>query len=124
MADLEPVDIACPKLVNWLVDRKQVPATWPAQLAATRALIDAALTDLPDVPEAVALLTGKYIDYYVALEVLKQLKSSSTEGAKRNFFGQYTSQYVTAWTAIVAAYEVRAVLGCQLTAGCCCHPAE
>ena len=67
------------KLLEWLVDRKKVPVDWKKPLAAIRAKIAEALTDLPQSEEIQKFIEGKgtntqtfsvYLSIYFRVELL------------------------------------------------------
>ncbi|XP_074413745.1 CDK5 regulatory subunit-associated protein 3 isoform X3 [Zonotrichia albicollis] len=98
-----PIDIQTSKLLDWLLDRRHCGRRWPAQVAAVRERIRAALQDMPEHPEIRELLQGSYLHYFHCLRIVEILKG--TEASTKNLFGRYSSQRMKDWQEIVSLYE-------------------
>ncbi len=93
---------------EWLLDRKWVAADHAAQSREIRALITAALQDMPEgVPALDALLAGSYITYFTCSRIVELLRVS--EADSRNVFGRYSSQRMKDWLEIVRRYQLNNV---------------
>lgn len=82
-----PVDVPYVKLVDWLIERKQLPATWQDALKAVRGQLDAALRELPEeVAEIGSLIKGKRQQlHYQHCKRIMELLEGAQEGRVRNF---------------------------------------
>jgi hypothetical protein len=100
--------LTAPGPAEWLLDRKWVAADHAAQSREIRALITAALQDMPEgVPALDALLAGSYITYFTCGRVVELLRVS--EADSRNVFGRYSSQRMKDWLEIVRRYQLNNV---------------
>lgn len=99
-----PIDISCHKLCEWLIDRKNVPATWQKSVREVRIKIDEALEHMPPVDEVVAMLSGKYIDYFTCQKVADSLKDAGNVNQK-SWFGKFTNEHVIRWQTILDDYS-------------------
>nr|CAG4644037.1 EOG090X07S9 [Lepidurus arcticus] len=98
-----PIDIQCPKLLDWLLSRRLCPKTWHDQALSIREKINAAIQDMPEHKDITQLLSGTYINYFHCLQIIDILKE--TEADTKNIFGRYGSQRMKDWQDIVRLYE-------------------
>lgn len=98
-----PIEIATPKLLEWLESRKIVQKNWQVPIREVRSKISNAINDMPVHQELVKLLSGAYITYFHCVQIVEILKM--TEADTKSVFGRYGSQRMTDWQAIVRLYE-------------------
>lgn len=82
-----PLDVPYTKLLDWLIERKQLPATWQDALKAVRGQLEAALQELPgDATEIGSLIKGKRQQlHYYSCKRIWELLEAAQEGRVRNF---------------------------------------
>jgi len=98
-----PIDIAVRKLLEWLTSRRICQKDWHQPVTKIRSLVGEAMRDMPEHEGIKALLSGAHINYFHCTTIVTLLKE--TEAESRNFLGQYGSQRMKDWRAIVAMYE-------------------
>lgn len=97
------IDINTHKLLDWLISRHIVSASWQTNILPVREKINTAIQDMPQHPEIAQLLAGAYINYFHCLRIVEILKE--TEADTKNVFGRYGSQRMKDWLEIVKLYE-------------------
>ncbi|CAI5733418.1 unnamed protein product [Hyaloperonospora brassicae] len=105
-----PIDIQYKRLLDALVDRRIVPTKWLEQHRLIRDAIAALYPELPLASDRLAEFcanqrssheTLTYFDCKLIFQCLEQ----SDDGAKKNFFGQYTSPVLKRWSVLLRQYE-------------------
>ena len=66
-------------------------------------MMNAAIMDMPDVPEITSLIGQSYITYYHVKRIIELLKVSEKD--TKSFFGSYSSQRMKDWLQVVEKYE-------------------
>jgi hypothetical protein len=127
-ADL-PIDIHYDKLLEWLISRKKVPAKWQDAIRVVREKIDAALVQLPLVPEIsqicsntcttfcfcffvnekgvssyLHLVAYSDINYYHCEQIFSLLQQAEGDQSK-SIFGRYNSALMHQWDEILKLYR-------------------
>nr|CAG4634845.1 EOG090X07S9 [Alona affinis] len=98
-----PIDIQTSKLLDWVINRRHCPKTWPQQITLVRQKINSAIQDMPEHKGITKLLTGTYINYFHCLQIIEILKE--TEADTKSLFGRYGSQRMKDWQEVVRLYE-------------------
>ena len=65
------------------------------ETVAIREMMNAAIMDMPDVPEITSLIGQSYITYYHVKRIIELLKVSEKD--TKSFFGSYSSQRMKDW---------------------------
>lgn len=99
-----PIDIHYNKLLDWLQSRRHCTSSWQQPAVSIREKINNAIQDMPPVEEIRLLLEGSYINYFHCQRIVELLKQTD-DGAKKNIFGQYSSQRLKDWLEIIKQYE-------------------
>jgi hypothetical protein len=107
-ADDLPLDIPFGKLIEFLLDRKKLPAGWQDSLKDVQSQVRkfARLDNLPDIAEMHVLLRGScsYFDCLAVMKLLEDHETASGETVK-SMFGAYNSPVLQAWAEIIKTYE-------------------
>ena len=101
-----PVDIPYAKSLEWLVQRRYVPATHQKILRTIHTKMDDALSE--DLPEAARALLpvacSEGITYFDCCKVVEALSNAGLSG--KNFLGQFSDPHMARWADIVRRFEV------------------
>lgn len=81
-----PIDIHIHKLLDWLISRKICDSGWITDIKAVRDKICHALEDMPEHKDIAQLLSGSYLHYFYAVQIVNILKQ--TEADSKNIFGK------------------------------------
>ncbi|KAG6486010.1 hypothetical protein ZIOFF_054580 [Zingiber officinale] len=98
-----PIDIACARLGEWLVDRKRIPQDWRKRLSSIKSRISSALSSLPrDLDPFFQTLDLEGLGYLEVKQVYKILLNCTSEN--RNIFGRLSGS-AGEWESIVRSFE-------------------
>lgn len=105
--DALPLDIVYSKLVEWLIERKQLRANWHEALPGIKEQMTQALGEMPEVEEISTLLMKgkKQLHYYHCRRVMELLEAAQDGKTSKNWFGQYTNALLRSWSGVLKAYE-------------------
>uniref|UniRef100_A0A8D8RYE3 CDK5 regulatory subunit-associated protein 3 n=1 Tax=Cacopsylla melanoneura TaxID=428564 RepID=A0A8D8RYE3_9HEMI len=102
-----PIDIHIHKLLDWLISRKICDSGWINDIKTVREKIRHALEDMPEHKDIVQLLSGSYLHYFYAVQIVNILKQ--TEADSKNIFGMYGSNRMKDWQEIIKLYEKKSL---------------
>ena len=107
MAEELPIDINFASAIDWLTQRRVVPAAWQKAMRTVQARRAAALeADRADLPAAtLALLSGgNAATFWDCERVLASLVATAGFGDK-SFLGAYANAHTARWADVVKRYE-------------------
>ena len=106
MSDELPLDINFNSAIDWLTQRRVVPAAWQKAMRAVQARRAAAIeADRGDLPAAtVALLRGDPATFWDCERVLASLVGAAGF-ADKSFLGAYVNAHTARWADVVKRYE-------------------
>lgn len=94
--------------IDWLVNRKQLPANWHEPLKLVKEQVKEALRGLEEGGgEVAAWVKGKEssaVTYYTCQQIMSLLERTQ-QGRTKNIFGSYTVAVLKTWDGILRAYR-------------------